>query len=53
MYDLSWCFPGYYNGLIFTHNINANIVAELPIYFQIQKTNTIIINNDYIIDFYA
>lgn len=52
MYDLSWCFPGYYNGLIFTHNINTNIVSELPVYFQIQKTNETH-KLEYKIDLYA
>lgn len=45
MYDLSWCFPGYYNGLLHTHYIKPSNF-DIPIYFQIQKTNQIIINNN-------
>jgi hypothetical protein len=52
MYDLSWCFPGHYNGLIPTQYITPNLQHQ-SIHFQIHKTNTIIINNDYIIDLYA
>lgn len=53
MYDLSWCFPGYYNGLIWHHNIRPKDFT-IHINMQINKTNEIVHSiEDTKIDTYA